>query len=204
MPNSRRLLCALPLLALAAACANDDARGPAALQRNRPVQFDPPARPGLDGPFGLTAIETPAPLWYAPVAELRSTADVMIEADRTAPALDHWRDRPRARKIRPSRKSLPQHPLTPAPRAFDPPGALVRGGLPSVAQTAVTPNVDVATITDTQSLPPDTMGDIGPTQYLVGLNGRIRTIDKSTGIRDNVLDADFDVFFPSTDRKSVV
>jgi hypothetical protein len=200
MPNARRLLCALPLLALAAACANDAARGPAALQRNRPVQLDPPARPGLDGPVGLTAIETPAPIWYAPVAEIRSTAEVMIEADRTAPALDDWRDRPRARKLRPNRESLPQHPLSLAPRAFDPPRTLFRGGVPSVAQTAVTPNVDVATVAETQSLPPDTMGDIGPTQYLVGLNGLIRTINKTTGARDNVLSADFDVFFPSSLR----
>jgi hypothetical protein len=69
--------------------------------------------------------------------------------------------------------------------------------VPSVAQTATTPNVDVATLADTQSLPPDTMGDVGPTQYLVGVNGLIRSINKTTGLRDNVLNADFDVFFPS-------
>ena len=39
------------------------------------------------------------------------------------------------------------------------------------------------------------MGDIGPTQYLTGLNGRVRSITKATGAADGVLNLDFDVFF---------
>ena len=57
--------------------------------------------------------------------------------------------------------------------------------------------MDVARLNDTSSLPPDTQGDVGPTQYLVGVNGRIRTINKVTGQPDGALNADFDTFFSS-------
>ena len=60
------------------------------------------------------------------------------------------------------------------------------------------PNVNLASLgQDTNSLPPDTMGDIGPTQYLVGINGRIRTVSKATGLADGVLNASFNTFFAS-------
>jgi hypothetical protein len=60
------------------------------------------------------------------------------------------------------------------------------------------PNADVAVRADTGNVtPPDTMGDVGPTQYLVGLNGRVRTISKATGVADGVLDLDSDVFYAS-------
>lgn len=66
---------------------------------------------------------------------------------------------------------------------------------PSLAQTVGAPNTDVATLADTGVVPPDTMGDVGPSQYLVGVNGRIRTISKATGLADGVLDANMDTFF---------
>jgi hypothetical protein len=54
-----------------------------------------------------------------------------------------------------------------------------------------------ATLADTNSFPPDTMGAAGPTQYIVAINGRIRSFDKSTGIADGVLNTDMDIFFSS-------
>jgi hypothetical protein len=45
-------------------------------------------------------------------------------------------------------------------------------------------------------VPPDTMGAIGPTQYVVSVNGRIRSFTRA-GVADGVLDADQDVFFNS-------
>ena len=44
------------------------------------------------------------------------------------------------------------------------------------------------------------MGDIGPTQYLVALNGLVRTIGKASGAPDGVLDLDSDFFFPPAVR----
>jgi hypothetical protein len=41
------------------------------------------------------------------------------------------------------------------------------------------------------------MGAVGPTQFVVFVNGRLRTFNKSTGIADGVLNADPDVFFSS-------
>jgi hypothetical protein len=54
-----------------------------------------------------------------------------------------------------------------------------------------------ANLTDTNSFPPDTMGAAGPTQFLVGVNGRIRSFSKTTGSSDGGLNADMDVFFNS-------
>jgi hypothetical protein len=54
-----------------------------------------------------------------------------------------------------------------------------------------------ADLSDANTFPPDTSGAAGPTQFLVGINGRLRTFDKATGLADGVLDADPDVFFTS-------
>jgi len=55
---------------------------------------------------------------------------------------------------------------------------------------------DGATLTDTGAFPPDSMGTIGPTQFLVFVNGRIRSFTKA-GTADGVVNADPDVFFAS-------
>ncbi|HKP85330.1 MAG TPA: hypothetical protein VJZ26_04490, partial [Blastocatellia bacterium] len=51
--------------------------------------------------------------------------------------------------------------------------------------------------TETGAFPPDTMGAVGPTQFVVFLNGRLRTFNKTTGVADGVINADSDVFFAS-------
>jgi len=55
----------------------------------------------------------------------------------------------------------------------------------------------VGTLADTLSFPPDTMGDVGPSQYIMAVNGRIRSFNKQTGAADGILNADMDVFFSS-------
>ena len=57
--------------------------------------------------------------------------------------------------------------------------------LPNVTVLCMGPNAEP----DTNALPPDPSGDIGPTQYLLAVNGRIRTHAKSTGAADGVLDS---------------
>ncbi len=52
-----------------------------------------------------------------------------------------------------------------------------------------------ATLADALAFPPDVMGAVGPTQYVVFVNGRLRTFDKTTGAADGVIDADPDGFF---------
>jgi hypothetical protein len=54
-----------------------------------------------------------------------------------------------------------------------------------------------ATLSDAGAFPPDVMGAAGPTQYVVFVNGRLRTFNKVTGIADGVINADPDAFFSS-------
>ncbi|HVF51800.1 MAG TPA: lamin tail domain-containing protein [Pyrinomonadaceae bacterium] len=66
---------------------------------------------------------------------------------------------------------------------------------PAAPQTVSTPNFTGATLADTGAFPPDTMGAIGPTQFFVFTNGRLRTFNKTTGAADGVVNVDSDVFF---------
>lgn len=100
--------------------------------------------------------------------------------------------------LRPGRQGLPQNPDSPdgcqsVQLAFATP-VPVRGLLSS--QTIGT-SFTGATLADTSSFPPDTMGAVGPTQFIVAVNGRIRTFNKATGVADGVLNASMDTFFNS-------
>lgn len=53
------------------------------------------------------------------------------------------------------------------------------------------------TLSDTGAFPPDSMGAVGPTQYLAACNNRIRSFSKDTGAQDNVIDLSTDSFFAS-------
>ena len=55
---------------------------------------------------------------------------------------------------------------------------------------------DGATLTDTGAFPPDSMGAVGPTQFVTFVNGRLRSFTKA-GVADGVLNANPDVFFAS-------
>ncbi|HEX8475552.1 MAG TPA: lamin tail domain-containing protein [Pyrinomonadaceae bacterium] len=68
---------------------------------------------------------------------------------------------------------------------------------PSAPQT-ITSNFDTVTgPTETGAFPPDTMGAIGPSQFVLFINGRLRTFNKTTGAADGVVNVDPDVFFAS-------
>ena len=51
--------------------------------------------------------------------------------------------------------------------------------------------------TETGAFPPDTMGVVGPSQFFLFDNGRLRTFNKTTGVADGFINADPDVFFAS-------
>src|SRR3954447_16235623 len=61
-----------------------------------------------------------------------------------------------------------------------------------------------ATLGDTGAFPPDSMGAVGPSQFIVAVNGRIRTFNKTTGTADGMMDANPDVFFNSVMTPPVV
>lgn len=77
-----------------------------------------------------------------------------------------------------------------------PDGGLLGFPLPYVSRSPLTPTLsfDAATLSNTNAFPPDTMGAVGPTQYMVTLNGRFRVFDKNTGAL-GALDVNSDVFF---------
>jgi len=54
-----------------------------------------------------------------------------------------------------------------------------------------------ATLADTLAYPPDSMGAVGPSQFIVAVNGRVRSFNKSTGAADGLINADTDAFFAS-------
>ena len=54
-----------------------------------------------------------------------------------------------------------------------------------------------AQASDSCCIPPDTMGVAGPSQFVVIVNGRIRSFNKATGVADGVLDTTTDSFFNS-------
>jgi hypothetical protein len=51
-------------------------------------------------------------------------------------------------------------------------------------------------------IPPDVVGDVGPTQIMVTVNGRVITYNKSTGVADGALNATTDTFFNSVRNAS--
>jgi hypothetical protein len=96
-------------------------------------------------------------------------------------------------------RHLPRGRMSPEKLFQDPNatgGSSFGGGAPTplAAQTGVL-NFTGATLADTASFPPDSMGAAGPAQYLVAVNGRIRSFDKTTGLADSVLNANPDAFF---------
>jgi hypothetical protein len=94
------------------------------------------------------------------------------------------------------RWNLPSNPASPLAPTFPSSAAPVAAPKASAPQTLGVSFLG-ATLADTNAFPPDTMGAAGPTQFLVGINGRLRTFTKATGAADGVLDADMDVFFNS-------
>ncbi len=163
-----------------------------------------------------------APLTYVPVNQQIDTVGVPSVGEAgvqktTAEIMNEQALAPTAeRAIRmmperegPERKNLPQNPNAVAAASMVngvpvPVRKLKGAGVeklavaaPAAPQTVSTPNFLGATLADTGAFPPDTMGAVGPTQFVVHVNGRVRTFNKTTGVADGVINADTDVFFAS-------
>ncbi|MFN0112324.1 MAG: proprotein convertase P-domain-containing protein [Blastocatellia bacterium] len=152
-------------------------------------------------------------LWIGDAGITETTAEIMTrEASLRAlkPSLSRRNRREREEEfVQPNRTDLTQHPeaLTGAqwPPVGDGETGRWRDGEKSSAQSpsrtvAQSPspglNFTVATLADTTAFPPDSMGAVGPTQFLLAVNGRIRVFNKTTGAIGQ-LDADIDSFFTS-------
>lgn len=133
--------------------------------------------------------------------EVAPTSAMTVTAIQSSPAALQVRTREpefyEAELDQPDRKNLPQ-----APGARDlpqwPPAKPDEPGAGRFAPQTLGISFDGATgPTETGAFPPDCMGAVGPTQFVVFLNGRLRTFNKTTGVADGVLNIGSDAFFAS-------
>ena len=108
----------------------------------------------------------------------------------------------------PDRERLPVNPASPRVASIPgvPPEWLTgyrrdKGlGLQPFSPQTIGPNFRAATLgsfNPTNAFPPDCDGAVGPTQYIVAVNGRIVSFNKTTGAQDGVLNLSTDNFFNS-------
>ncbi|MDX2030385.1 MAG: proprotein convertase P-domain-containing protein [Blastocatellia bacterium] len=164
----------------------------------RPAPANRPAMQQINADGSITG-----QVWVGENAVQRTTIEIMNRerARGARPARIRERE-PQPEPVRPNRERLPQNPNAlpgtqwpPAPEKISETG---EPPAPRAAQVTPTPTLsfNAASLSDTGAFPPDTMGAVGPSQFLVAVNGRIRVFDKKTGER-GALDADIDVFFDS-------
>ena len=153
-------------------------------------------------PANAPAVIEPATvgtLWTGEMGVLESTAQLMAREKRLAALTQERVFRPRLRAARQSfppdlDSTPPGHWLPSGPLAGNP----VTPGSPiSTDSQTVGFSFTAATLADASGFPPDSMGAAGPTQFLVVINGRVRTFNKNTGDADGVLNATTDNFFSS-------
>src|SRR5690349_13749154 len=129
----------------------------------------------------------------------RTMADIMTEQAATGPKKNNFVKR---EFIIPNRAHLRQNPASRFEAQFPP--ASSSNTETSSADSITGPNFSqtiglqwdsVTGPVETHSFPPDSMGAAGPSQFVIFVNGKIRTFNKATGVADGVMDADPDVFF---------
>ncbi|MBW8878419.1 MAG: DUF11 domain-containing protein [Acidobacteria bacterium] len=142
--------------------------------------------------LGIAWADTPGKRLEGTLGIRESTAAI---AERQAAAPPPG-PRPEHELAYPDRSALPQNPNAPAVASF-PAAAPEKKAAPEALKIHTTGAAfDGATLTDTGAFPPDSMGTVGPTQFITFVNGRIRSFTKA-GVADGVLNANPDVFFAS-------
>ena len=136
----------------------------------------------------------------APVSPLQvTTAELMSRADPNArrdPRFLRWELEQPDRSHLPAAPGAAQAAQWPIPSATSSTSG-PRRPTTSVAQTVSTSFDGATGPAETGAFPPDTMGAVGPSQFFVFINGRMRTFNKTTGVADGVINVDPDVFFSS-------
>ena len=167
-------------------------RGRTAMVPPKPPAATPPAVRGPNPPDGT-------PMFLPPV--VTETVAHMHERARRIPATVGPPSAFPELKY-PDRRHLPGNPDSPATSTMvdgnpDAAAATARASFTAVPLAAQTLGINFtgATLADANAVPPDSMGAIGPTQYLVTINGRLRTFNKTTGADDGVMNLTSDAFF---------
>src|SRR5436189_3278846 len=141
----------------------------------------------------------------------RRTADIMADAAAHGPRKNVYIKR--EFEI-PGRESRPQDPAARLDRQTAPGQAHTAPSMasastsessgPFIAQTLGLTFDGVTGPTQTGAFPPDSMGAVGPSQFFIFVNGRLRTFNKTTGAADGVINADPDILFSSVMTKGFV
>jgi hypothetical protein len=110
--------------------------------------------------------------------------------------------RQKEEKEGPDRSNLPQNPNSPKAAQYPSADEIIKGNGPNQTDAPQTLGINFngANLTGTNptgSFPPDVMGEVGPSQYIVHVNGRIVSYLKSTGVADGVINTTPDNFFAS-------
>ncbi|HKQ59531.1 MAG TPA: T9SS type A sorting domain-containing protein [Candidatus Eisenbacteria bacterium] len=151
---------------------------------------------------------TPGTPWTGAAAVQRTVHEIM-EAQRRWPAKAPDSRVAEVEKEGPDRTHLPQAPGA-SPVAQWPPAEAGLTAAPAPDGIAVGPFTpilafDAASLfgaNPTFSFPPDNMGAAGPAQYVLFVNGRLVTFNKTSGAGDGVLNVDPDVFFAGINNGS--
>jgi hypothetical protein len=140
--------------------------------------------------------------WTGDIGVEKSTAQIMTEQANAPAKVGEPRLIPEheipGRRTRPQDRRAQFVASTPSlPSGGEVTIAPDEDSVPTAPQTVSTNFNAVTGPTETGAFPPDTMGAVGPTQFFLFVNGRLRTFNKATGVADGVVNADPDVFFAS-------
>ena len=97
----------------------------------------------------------------------------------------------------PDRSKLQQNPNAPEVSSYPNANANLKNEQSNSSAFVLSTSITGPTLAETGSFPPDNMGAVGPTQFIIAVNGRIRSFNKTTGVADGVLNLDPTVFFSS-------
>jgi hypothetical protein len=99
----------------------------------------------------------------------------------------------------PERRNLPQHPDAKPESTYPPLTDAQKQQHQNQTDNpqTISTNFTATTLCETFSLPADNMGAAGPTQYVLMVNGRMKTFNKATGTPDGVINTTTDNFFNS-------
>lgn len=102
----------------------------------------------------------------------------------------------------PDRENLPQNPYSENVSQYPAKSKNSQNNEPNLTDAPQTLGINFnganySGTNPTGSFPPDDMGEVGPAQYIVFVNGRIVSFSKSTGTADGVMNTTTDNFFAS-------
>jgi hypothetical protein len=144
--------------------------------------------------------------WVGDVAAAETTAQIMDQERRCIDSGYTEENEATEVGMDPKRPFNPVNPLSPDYSSWPPeaPMEALTGGSPFAPQTLGTSftGATLSGTNPTNAFPPDSMGAVGPTQYIVAVNNRIVTFSKTSGAADGVLNATTNTFFNSVRNSS--